>query len=386
MIKRLLTCLFSLLFITAGAQPLSTESKISVLTLGPDQNELYSAFGHSAIRVYDPIQGIDVVFNYGVFNFNQPNFYFNFARGFLYYDLGVHGYPNYRNAYIYYNRYIHEQTLNLSHAQANRLYDYLLWNNQPENIQYRYDYFYNNCATKIRDVLVTVFADSVQFDLSYITPKETIRDLTDRYLQMQPWGDLGIDICLGLPMDKVATPWEYMFLPDYIESSFDRAKIQQGDSLVPLVLEKNIVYESIDEDPPKGLPHPIMIFSIVAALLIVVSILDIKRKKLTLWVDAILLSLLGIMGTLLFLLWFFTDHNAAAYNFNLLWAFPLHLIVVFLLNKKYSWLKFYFLINGVLLLLALCSHWILPQPINASLFPLLIGIATRWFTEYKLRS
>ncbi|MFM7429462.1 MAG: DUF4105 domain-containing protein, partial [Flammeovirgaceae bacterium] len=132
---------------------LSPSSKISIITLGPDTNELYAAFGHSAIRVYDSLQGIDYAYNYGVFDFNQPNFYLNFTRGFLYYKLGVYSYQDFKNAYIYYNRFIHEQTLRLTSQQKQKLFAFLEWNALPENQTYRYDYYHNNCATKIRDVL-----------------------------------------------------------------------------------------------------------------------------------------------------------------------------------------------------------------------------------------
>ncbi|HEY9048371.1 MAG TPA: DUF4105 domain-containing protein, partial [Ohtaekwangia sp.] len=131
-------------FSYAQAIQLSEQATISVITFGPWQGELYSAFGHSAFRVYDPEQNIDEAYNYGVFNFNQPNFYLNFARGYMYYQLGVFDYPRFRDVYIYYNRYIHEQVLNLTPAQKQKIYDFLQWNALPENEQYRYDYFFDN--------------------------------------------------------------------------------------------------------------------------------------------------------------------------------------------------------------------------------------------------
>jgi hypothetical protein len=380
--KLLLTALLGIQVVFCFGQiQLSDRTEIYVLTLGPYQGELYSAFGHSAIRVYDPELQIDDVYNWGVFDFDQPNFYLNFARGYLYYKLGVHPYDRFRDYYIYYNRYIHAQKLNLTQAQKQKLFDYLQWNSLPENQNYRYDYFYNNCATKVRDVMLTVFADSVKFDGAYIKTDYTIRDLTDIYLQHQPWGDLGIDICLGLPMDKKASPDEYMFLPDYIESGFNHATIGS----LPLVSETISVYESREEVIASSLFHPLIVFILFAILVLALSIWDFTRKKLSRWFDALLFGILGLIGCLLFFLWFFTDHKAAAVNFNLLWAFPLHLVVAFALFKDRKWLVKYFQIYNVILPFVLLFWFLLPQQLNLDLMPLVAVLLMRSAVNYHLR-
>lgn len=381
--KALFTLLLSLLSIPLllAQDSLSAKAEISVLTLGPTQTELYSAFGHSAIRVYDPELGIDDAYNWGVFDFDQPNFYLNFARGYLYYKLGVYPYDRFRDYYIYYNRYVHEQPLNLTQAQKQKLYEYLVWNSQPENQNYRYNYFYNNCATKVRDVFSTVFGDSVHFDGSHIKTDYSIRDLTDIYLAQQPWGDLGIDICLGLPMDKKASPSEYMFLPDYIEAGFNHATI----SGKPLVKETISVYESRDEEVKASLIHPLVAFTVFALLTIVLSQWDLKRKKISRWFDIILFSVLGIVGLLLFFLWFFTDHQAAAINFNLLWALPTHCVVAIALLTNRKWVSTYFLAAAGISLLTLLLWPILPQSLNIFLLPLVVAILIRSLLNYRMR-
>ena len=370
-----------------GAQSLkiSDQSKISVITCGPWQGELYSAFGHSAVRVQDPAIGLDEVYNYGVFDFDQPNFYLNFARGYLNYKLGVHPYPNFRDYYIYHNRFIHEQELNLTPNQNQRLYDFLRKNSLPANAHYFYDYFYDNCSTKLPSVVTQVFGDSVKFDGSHITTDYTIRDLTDIYLTQQPWGDLGIDICLGLPMDKKLSPYEYMFLPDYVESGFDHATIERNDSTVSLVRRKIVVYESRAEEPQKSLPHPLYVFSGLAMVALALTIFDLKRKKVSNWFDVLLFGTVGLIGLLLFFLWFFTDHKAAANNINILWALPTHIVALIAFKKKPSWLSTYFLIVTGLLIFLLITRWVMPQQINYSLIPVVIALAIRSFTQYRLR-
>jgi hypothetical protein len=370
-----------------NAAPLSSQANISVITCGPYQGELYSAFGHSAFRVHDPTTGLDKAYNYGIFDFDQPNFYLNFTRGHLLYQLGTHSYQQFQEYYIYHNRYIHEQELNLAPHQKQRLYDYLEWNAQPENEKYYYDYFYNNCATKIRDVVATVFGDSVKFDGSYVTTNYTIRELTDLYLtDTQPWGDLGIDICLGLPMDKKVTPYEYMFLPDYVESGFDHATIRQGDAVVPIVKAKNDIYQARKELPGRGFFHPLFLFLTIAVLVIGLSVYDVRRGKASVWFDAILFSATGLLGILLLFLWLGTDHKAAANNMNLLWAFPFNLVAAIALRKNPSWLEKYFFAIAVLSALILVSWFWLPQMLNHVLVPIVVMIMIRAFIQWHLRN
>ncbi len=374
--KKLFLAALLLISLSAKTQTqLSSKAEISIITCGPYQGELYSAFGHSAIRVVDPALGFDIAFNYGVFDFNQPNFYLNFTRGFLYYKLGVYSYPDFRDYYISHNRYVHEQVLSIDSAQRQAIFSYLENNSLPQNQTYRYDYFYNNCSSKVRDVFAEVFKDQIRFDGSFIKTNYTIRDLTDLYLQQQPWGDLGIDICLGLPMDKKATPYDYMFLPDFLESSFDHATLNG----IPIVKQKISVYESVPEATPFHWYHPWIVWGIVFLLVSLLSYRDWKRKRLTKWFDITLFGILGLLGWLLLLLWTATDHKAAANNFNLLWAIPFHLFAAIALFKKSvpAWVHIYFLVVVIITALLLGSWVLLPQQMNSFLLPLVFIVLMR---------
>jgi len=375
--KRFLIFLITLNYsITLSAQiTLSDEAEISVITCGPGQEAVFTAFGHSAFRVYDPLNGINHAFNYGVFDFDQPNFYLNFARGQNYYKLAVQDWPRFEYSYIYFNRYIHEQVLNLTTKQKQALFDYLLWNALPENQYYLYDYFYDNCATKLPEIVSKVFGEQVVFDGSYIDTNYSIRDLTDIYLKYQPWGDLGIDLCLGLPMDKKATPYEYMFLPDYVESGFDNAYINGA----ALVKEKRILFTPAEENYHVGFFQPLIIFMLFALLTVVITVNDEKRKKIATSFDIFLFGVIGLLGIFLLLLWFATDHKAAAYNLNLLWALPTHIIAAYGLFKKRSWFQYYFnFVLGMNLVLLLTWAW-LPQTLHYSLVPIVAALALRAF-------
>ncbi len=384
LIAFLLICSITLSFGQSNIT-LSEHAEISVITCGPGQEAVFTAFGHSAFRVFDPVNKINAAFNYGVFDFEQPNFYLNFARGHNRYRLAVQDYERFEYVYQYYNRYVHEQILNLTHAQKQELFDYLMWNSEGENQFYLYDYFYDNCATKIPEVILKVFGDAVTFDGSLIKTDYTIRNLTDLYLEQQPWGDLGIDICLGLPMDKKASPYEYMFLPDYVESSFDHASIKADGNVVPLVKEKLIKYESQPEETSTGLLHPLIVFALFFLLTAFISYRDWKRKKLTRWFDAVLFGITGLLGIFLLLLWTATDHNAAAKNFNLLWAFPTNLIVAFALFGNRKWVTKYFLVAGVIAGATVLFWYVLPQQLNYMLIPLVLALAVRAELNYFLR-
>ena len=376
-----LLLIFLLNFPGAIAQPLhlSQQARVSLITCGPWQGELYSAFGHSAIRVYDPQLQIDVAFNYGTFDFNQPNFYLNFARGRNLYMLSVQDYQLFRNYYVSYNRYIHEQVLNLDAARKDRLFDFLRNNALPENKGYYYDYFYDNCSTRPRDVMKQVFGDSVLFnpDPPYLQGL-TIRDLTDLYLNQQPWGDLGIDICLGLPMDKVATAADYMFLPDYLETGFDLARIQTAEGLQPLVHEKTVVYEAQPEEYSFPVTHPWVVFGLLLMVTFWVTLRKIVNAEK--WLDRILFNITGILGLLLVLLWFVTDHKAAAWNFNLLWAMPLNLAIP-LLREEHR--RKYFLGMTILSAGQIVSWAFLPQELNVYLIPVVLAMLIRYWSGWR---
>jgi hypothetical protein len=301
------------------------------------------------------------------------------------YMLGVMRYPDFEYSYMSDNRYIHEQVLNLRPAEKQKLFEFLQWNARPENREYLYDYFYDNCATKIPEVMLKVFGDSVVFDGSYIDTEYSFRDLTDIYLEQQPWGDLGIDIGLGLPTDKIATPYEYMFLPDYVESGFAHASIVRNGEREPLVEKTNIIYESYPEEDASSLITPTIVFTSFLIVSLLVTYWDLKRKKISIYFDRVLFSILGILGICLLLLWTATSHQAAAKNFNLLWALPTHLIAVIALGRQSRWLQKYFLIVTVITILLLLTWPVLPQELNYSLIPLVIAIGVRAFTQYRIR-
>lgn len=378
---KLKIALFSLLIscnfgIVGQTLQLSQFAEISVLTVGPGAS-LNDAFGHSAFRVKDAMFRMDIVFGYGQYDFDTPNFYLKFAQGKLNYLMSMHEYQDFYNSYVYYNRTIEEQVLNLSTTQKQALFDQLAINYQPENRAYLYDFFYDNCATRIRDMVENTAQPKVVFNEPEGFESKTFRTLIHEQVNRNSWGSFGIDLALGSIIDRKATPYEQMFLPKYIHTFFANATI--GNQ--PLVQSSSVVYQKKDvKTSDNFLLSPLMVFGLIATLIIFITYSDNKKHTRTKWLDVTLFSITGLVGVLLLLLWFATDHTATAYNYNLLWAFPLNLLIVgqLLKNEVKNWVKKYFRL--LLIMLALLTlHWIMGTQVYAiGLIPLLIALAVRY--------
>jgi len=372
--------------VNAQNYTLSKDVEISVITIGPG-SELFDKFGHSAFRVNDPYLGIDIVYNYGKFDFNTPNFYLKFARGKLLYELGYNRYKPFLNYYKGQNRWMKEQVLNISHSEKQQLFEFLQNNAKPENKEYLYDFFYDNCATKMHDVLEEVLGESLTFiEDEYVEKPYTFRELIHRNLNHNSWGVLGIDTALGSVIDKNATSYEYMFLPEFIFENFATASYLTNGKRMSLVSSTNDLFQNEERKEKSNIwLSPLFILSILSVLILYITYRDYKNKKRTRILDIILFSITGIIGVLLFLLWFATDHTATAQNYNVLWAFPLNILIIAQVVKKIpkKWFRRYlkFLIIAMVLLV---FHWVFKVQVFAlTLIPLLIAITIRYIYLLK---
>lgn len=356
-----------------GAQSLiilTEESSVSLVTCGPGE-ELYEAFGHTAIRISEPTLGFDAVFNYGTFDFDQPNFYWNFVQGRSLYMLAVNRYSNFVRSYERYNRSVREQFLNLDLSQRQALLDRLMWNAEDENRNYLYDYFFDNCSTRPRDVISDALGGKIEFDTTYLgSNRLSIRQLTDLYiLREQPWGDLGIDLCLGAVIDKPATAMQYMFLPEELEKAFDHAFLVQNGARVPLVKSKQETFKASEVYKPKSWFVPQVLF--VGFLLFSAVFLTIFRaaKRSTRLFDGLVFMITSFIGWNGIFLWFFTNHFSADHNWNILWALPTNVIFGYALLKKERpiWTRYYALFLIVLYAGLLVGWNFLPQLLHHSL-------------------
>lgn len=356
---------------------LSPDSKISVLTIGPGTS-LNDSFGHSAYRVKDSL--MDIVFNYGVYDFDTPNFYTKFAQGKLNYKIGANYFEDFERSYIDQNRTIKEQVLNLTLNEKQKVFNYLSRNYEPANQYYLYDFFYDNCATKIRDVLIITLKDKIMFYKPKSFQSKTFRTLIQQNLNWNSWGSLGIDVALGSVIDKKAAPTEYMFLPEYIHDFFGSAVIQSHPNKKLVENEKIIYLKTNTKSSSNFFLSPLFVLGIVSLIIIYITFKDRRQNKRRKWLDVFLFTTTGIIGVVILLLWFATDHKATAQNYNLLWAFAINLFMIFqaLKIRPSRWFKRY-LKFLVIMMCLLTLHWIIGiQRFAFGLIPILIALTLRY--------
>ena len=331
-IRLLLVSFLLLVFVSNVKGQLSSRAQISVITCGPGA-DLYATFGHSAFRVQDPVNGLDVVYNYGTFNFNTPNFYLKFARGKLLYSLSREPFEDFLYTYQLEKRWVKEQILQLSSPERNELFRFLETNYEPANRDYKYDFLFNNCSTKIPDVLSRVLGDRLSFDENYLEEQFTFRQLIQQYLETNSWSSLGIDLALGAVIDRKAKPLEHMFLPDYVYAQLNHSLL--GGK--PLVLRERTILQ--DQGPANGAYFtltPAFWLALLLLFTITITYIDYKNGSRSQALDFLMLFITGTTGLVIIFLWFFTDHTATVWNFNLLWAFPLNLFLAFYLLRRGS--------------------------------------------------
>ncbi|WP_179335391.1 lipoprotein N-acyltransferase Lnb domain-containing protein [Winogradskyella costae] len=381
---KLLTFIFLCTIATTFAQQfqLSENAKISVITIGPGES-LNDAFGHNGFRIKDTNLGIDVVYGYGEYDFDAPNFYLKFAQGKLNYLISRHNFDRFLYAYTNANRTIEEQVLNLSREEKQNVFNYLENNYKPENRRYLYDFFYDNCATRIRDVAQTTTKGTINFNTPENLEPKTFRELIHDQVGLNTWGSFGIDIALGSVIDRNATAREYMFLPKYIHAFFETAKTSAPESLIA---NSTVLYQKKETNAASSFVFsPLVVIGLLAILILFITYKDYKNKVRSKWLDILLFSVTGTIGIVILLLWFATDHSATAQNYNVLWAFPLNIFAIAQLFKPKvkTWFKKY-LKFLIIMLCLLTSHWIIGVQVFAiGLIPLLIALLVRYIYLVK---
>jgi len=356
---------------------LSDEAKISILTSSPGKR-LYATFGHTAIRVNDPINEIDMIFNYGTFDFNTQYFYLKFARGKLNYTLTIETFEHFYEEYKYHERSIWEQVLSLSQIEKDNLYNALIINALPENRYYLYDFFYDNCATRVRDMITNNLASPIKFHLPSHLEKLTFRNCIATYLEKSPWIKLGLDLILGKPTDSLVNENTIQFLPDYLMSSFEVTN--RENSHIPIVESTTTIYES-DQYTKKSFFSPLKILVILCLLVFLISVYDFRKNKCSKWLDILLFTTVGLLGLLIIFLWFFTNHQVTGPNWHILWANPLLIILLFL--KKYnSFFKYLIGIIFGLQIYCLIFFATFKQYIPFELIPIWVMMIIRIFLKF----
>lgn len=353
----------------------SEEATVSVLTVGP-AGPAYTAFGHTGIRLQDPRHQIDVVFNYGTFDFEAPGFFWKFLYGDLNYFLSVQDFAQFKQSNVALGRSIVSQMLDLSPSKINALVKQLEQNALPENRSYRYQFFRQNCVTQVRDILSDqTSALSFQQTGTARLSGSTYRQKLSTYLSGRPWMQLGINLMLGAGADEPLNQREQNFLPNALHLSLASATDASGQRFVKS--SKTIAQAVIKDSKPALSPF----FVLWGAFLIITALTTISLLTgwHSWWVDRILFGVVGLLGLIIAFGAFVSLHEPLHYNWNLLWALPTHLFIAAIPRafSQNKWLRFYFWVTLAGNIALFVAWTMIPQQLPPALIPIIGSLMIR---------
>ena len=350
--------------------------RFSLLTCSPGA-EIYSLFGHTAIRYTNFTQGKDLVFNYGMFSFSTPNFIYRFVKGETDYQLGINTFEVFRNEYYYRGSSVYQQELNLNQDEKNKLLELLLTNYLPENRVYRYNYFYDNCTTRARDQIEKCINGKVEYPTS--VPERTFRGIIHEFTEGFEWEEFGIDLCLGAGADEPIDIRKQMFSPFYMRSFADNAYIKDiNGNIRPLVLKDEVIVDAdrISDDEDAFPFSPIFCATLFLCLNIIIALIQIIKKKIYWFYDLLLYLSQGVAGCIIAFLFFFSIHPTVDSNWLILLFNPIPLFYMpFMVYNDIKRRKdMWHIVNSVYLTFFIVILPLIPQEINLSVLLLALGL------------
>lgn len=348
---------------------------VYLLTCGPG-TETYSHWGHSALRIFDSAAGTDRVYNWGVFDFSTPAFAWKFSRGRLEYMLGVTTYERFLQEYFMEGRWVQSQKINLEPGEIDHLLTLIAENLKPENIKYRYDFFYDDCSTRIRDLLEKAIGNILLYPPEEKATQPTFRFMLGKYLGPAPWLEFGIDLLVGLPGNKKASFRDRMFLPIDMQEALSDAVVNRNSKMIPLLQNPETVLES--EAPAvkqSFLASPVFVLSLILIIIILISSLVRERRALK-GFDIFLFSIFSILALIMIFFNFFTDHQQTKWNINIVWLSPFIILCLFSLLLDKNW-HTWFRIVFVLCTLSFLVLVVFTNASNNAFLPIVLMIMVR---------
>ncbi len=373
--NRVLVVLFLSLLLKSGFSQTGIDTTVYLITCNPG-TETYSIYGHSALRIVNEVTNADLVYNWGVFDFATPNFAWKFAKGRLEYMLAVESMNDFLATYLYEKRAVYSQRINLLPEETRNLMSLIAENLKPENVKYRYDFFYDDCSTRIRDLLEKSVGSVLLYPPDESIDAPSFRTMTGKYQAHFPWLRFGIDLIMGSPGDKKATFRDMMFLPIDMQNCLGETVINRSGKMVPLLQNPEVILNfDLPEYKSKRLLAPENVFAaILIALLIIIPML--KRKLIFNAIDAVIFLLFSVLACLMIFFNFFTDHQQMKMNLNIIWLNPFILICLFFIISGRTgiiWFRIVFFISVIFLI----THMLLPQDFSTAVLPLALILALR---------
>lgn len=358
--------------------------RAALLTCYPGGN-IYELEGHTGLRIVLD-DGTDVTANYGLFDFDAPNFVYRFVKGETDYRMGIHDTRLFVESYRRQGRRVEEQELNLSAEQLDRLYMLLVENSLPQNAVYRYNYVLDNCATRPMEMIERAVVDTIRFAPvtmgDGMAPPRTFREWMRYYHRDYPWYQFGIDLALGSGIDRPLTTREATFAPVTLTRMLKTATIADtmGNQMALAGAATAIVDLPADNSMDGPTPWyftPMAVALMLLAVTTAVTVRDVRRQRVTRWYGSLLFTIFGLAGCLLTFLVFVSSHYATSPNWLLLWLNPLCMVgaVGIWLKKWKNQLFYYHFVNFVALLaLVIILPWV-GQSVNAAFWPLIASDA-----------
>jgi hypothetical protein len=330
---------------TAAAQantrfaPSASEVTVYLLTMGQG-DQVWEKFGHDALWIHDPIRGTDQVYNYGVFDFHSPGYWGRFVKGDWIYQIAADDIYQTFGAYQYYNRTLVAQELNLTPEQEEELRSFLEWNLRPENREYRYDYFLDNCSTRIRDAIDRVLEGQLKAATIKVPTETTYRSHSRRLVADDAVIYTALDAGLGPRADRRINAWEEMFLPEKVHDRVAELRVvSPSGGYQPLVRNEHVLYAAVGREPertapPRWIPGYLLVGAALGGVMLLLGVRARRSGAARFFFSGLVglwTLLIGTGGVLLLALWTLTDHQIAYRNENLFQFDPLALALVLLL-------------------------------------------------------
>lgn len=357
--------------------------EISILTCTPGK-DMYAKFGHTALRVRDYTIHRDVVFNYGCFDYNANNFVLKFLLGQTDYLLDAEEFEYLKYRYGMLGNGVSEQVLNLSQEEANRLLALLLENLRPENQEYRYNWLYDNCTERARDVIEKAVDGRIEY-AGMVDEEMTVRDMLHECLEKSPWVSFGIDMILGDEIDRKADKRIMMFLPNVFKTELDGAYIvkSNGEKLEYVAGRSKVLEDTNGPDEAYLLGSPLFVFSLLLLCTIGLTLKEFKRKQITGWLDVTMHTCQGLAGLLVAFLFFLSEHPAVDSNWLVILFNPIPLFyagwLLYCYKKRKRNLLSYVnlaVTAGFLVTMAVC-----PQSFNIAMWLLALSLLVRALSQ-----
>ena len=353
----------------------SNDTIAYLITCGPG-TETYSIYGHSALRIAIPGKHSDIIYNWGVFDYRTKCFAWKFAKGRLDYMLDTEITKGFLQSYFFEQRYVYSQRINIDSKELRKLTELINENLRTENIQYRYDFFYDDCSTRIRDLLEKSIGEKLKYPPPEPGKVPTFREMVAKYQNPYPWLKFGVDLLMGSTSDKKAHFRDQMFLPIDMRNGLSKTVVHRADKRIPLLQNPEIILDFNNPQIKQSFfTSPTFVFTILIIGVLILGALTKSRKAIRI-IDIIIYSVFSVLALLMIFFNFFTDHLQMKWNLNIIWLNPFILVclLMLILNKAGEiWFRIVFYISAAFLVI----HFVLPQEFNIGFLLLDIIILIR---------